>query len=309
MLQYRSITIFKIMGVLTCLLLVTSGCSILGGSSGAATPTPAPTSSIPGLQVIPPQACLVAEHAMIRVYQPQGDLIAWSPTNDTLAYIASTQGSSWNVGELNLLTAPLFDIPQRLATQVAGELSWSPQATFIGYLGLRRSDNLYTIGLAYPDGRPARDFFPGEAARTDSYASQKAILEWIDEGRLRVYTSCGIDCLQGLDIGVLTGLSTLRGDPIQGSEDLWAVTTNHPVTIPQAYADLVGQLNWSPDENQIAYIDDNGYVWIIDVNTGSLYPLDIGTYGTATETDWSFDGKYLAVHVDQSLKIFSFDCP
>ena len=309
MLRSRSITIIKIAAILTCFLLSLSACSILGGSPADATPTPAPTSSIPGLQVIPSQACLVAEHAMIRVYQPQGDLIAWSPTNDTLAYIASTQGSSWNVGELTLLTAPLFDTPERLATQVAGELSWSPLATFISFLGLRRSDNLYTIGLAYPDGRASIDFFPGEAARTDSYASQKVVLGWLDEGRLRVFTSCGIDCLQGLDIGVLSGLTLPTGDPIERIENLWAVTTNHPVTIPLAYADLVGQLNWSPDEKQIAYIDDNGYVWIIDVNTGSLYPLDIGTYGTATETDWSFDGKYLAVQVDQLLKIFSFDCP
>jgi hypothetical protein len=292
-----------------CLLFTLSSCTILGGASGKDTPTPLPTSIIPGLQVVSPQACLVTEQRMIRVENPQGDLISWSPTGNTVAYVASTQGSSWNVGELNILTAPLFDNPERLGTQVAGELAWSPNATTIAYLGLRRSDTLYTIGLAYPDRRPSKDLFPGEAARTYDFSSQKAILEWIDDGRLRVYTSCGLDCMQEVDFGVITGLSTQKGDPVQRDWKLWSVHTNQPITIPSEYVDLPGQLNWSPDESQIAYVDEDGYLWIINVGTGELYPLDIGAYGTATETDWSYDNQYLAVHVDQNLMIFSFKCP
>jgi hypothetical protein len=304
----RSLSLVLRSTLLLSLILMVSACTILGGALGEATPTPLPTSSIPGLQVISPQACQVAEQGMVRVEHPQGDLISWSPVANTVAYIASTQGSTWNVGVLNVLAAPLFDNPERLATQVAGEITWAPNATSIAYLGLRRSDNLYTIGLAYPDGRASKDLFPGEAARTDGFSSQKAILEWINEGRLKVYTSCGVDCMQELGFGVLTGLSTPIGDPIQQVTGLWSVHTNHPAQIPSAYAGLVGQLNWSPDENQIAYIDENGAVWIINIGTGKLYPLDIGAYGTATETDWSYDSQYLAVQVDQKLKIFSFNC-
>ena len=294
---------------LLCLLFMTSACTILGGRPGEATSTPIPTSSIPGLEVVSPQACLVAEHRMIRVDKPQGDLVSWSPTENTLAYVASTQGSSWNIGELNILSARLFDNPQRLATQVAGELAWSPNGTSLAYLGFRRSDTLYTIGMAYPDGKPSKDLFPGETARTDEYSSQKAILKWVDDGRLRIYTSCGLDCMQAMDIGVLTALSSIKGDPIQQNQELWAVSTNLPGSLPAEYAELPGQMNWSPDERQIAYIDEDGYVWIIEVGTGKLYPLDIGEYGTATETDWSYDSQYLAAHVDQNLKVFSFDCP
>jgi tricorn protease-like protein len=115
--------------------------------------------------------------------------------------------------------------------------------------------------------------------------------------------------MQRLDLGVLSGLSTRVGDPVQKTSGLWSVHTNHPVQIPPAFADLAGQLNWSPDENQIAYIDENGAVWIINISTGNLYPLDVGAYGTATETDWSYDSQYLAVQGDQNLKIFSFTCP
>jgi WD40 repeat protein len=305
----HNISVVKICTVFIGLVLSLSACSIIGGASGEITPTPVPTSSISGLQVIPPQACQIAEHGMIRVDQLQGDLVAWSPTADTVAYVASTQGSTWNVGELNLLSAPSFDSPKRLATQAAGELSWSPKGLNIAYLGLRRSDNLYTIGIVNPDGRNSRDLFPNEAARTDGYSSQKAILEWLDEGRLRVLTSCGLDCMQRMEFGILTGLSTPLGDPIQRMWDVWSVTTNHPAIIPPAYVDKVGQLNWSPDGNSIAYIDENGSVWVIDEETGTLYPLDIGTYGNATETDWSYDSQYLAVQVDQYLKIFSFECP
>lgn len=246
---------------------------------------------------------------MIRVESPQGDLVSWSPVTDTVAYIASTQGSHWNVGELNVLEAPKFDTPERLATQTAGELTWSPDGSAIAYLGLRRSDNLFTIGLAYPDGRTSKDLFPGDSARTDDYSSQKAVLEWITSGKLRVLLSCGINCLQTTDIGVISGLTTPVGDPLERYWDMWAAHTSQPSNIPEPYAKLTGQLNWSWDEHKIAYTDDDGNAWVINVDAGTLYPLDIGQYSTATETDWSFDNQYLAVQVDQTLKIFSFQCP
>ncbi|HEX9091664.1 MAG TPA: hypothetical protein VF831_09255, partial [Anaerolineales bacterium] len=207
------------------------------------------------------------------------------------------------------LAAPKFDLPERIATQVAGDLSWSPDGTSIAYLGLRLSDNLYTIGLAYLDGSVSKDLFPGEAARTDNYSSQKAIQEWMDASRLKVLTSCGADCLQGVDISIPSGASAPTANTHQRIWDVWAVHTNHPAQISSKYADVKGQLNWSPDESLIAFINENGNAWIINDETGSLYPLDIGEYATATETDWSFDGRYLAVHVDQKLKIFAFDCP
>jgi hypothetical protein len=261
------------------------------------------------MQVISPQACQVAEQRMIRVEEPQGDLISWSPTADTVAFIAATQGSSWNVGELNLLSPPGFDTPVRLATGVAGDLTWAPDASTIAYLGLRRSDNLYTIGLAYPTGRASQDLFPDEAAQTDDYSSQKSILDWIDSARLRVLVSCGINCMQTVVLDVQSGLSSQVGDPIQRSWDTWSVHTNQPASIPTEYANLPGQLNWAPDNQHIAYIDGAGNVWVVNAGSGSLYPLEIGQYGTATETDWSSDSQYLAVQVDQYLKIFSFKCP
>jgi hypothetical protein len=261
------------------------------------------------MQVISPQACQVAEQRMIRVEEPQGDLIAWSPTADKVAYIAATQGSSWNVGELNLLSSPAFDTPIRLATVVAGELTWAPDASAIAYLSLRRSDNLYTIGLAHPNGQASQDLFPDEAARTDDYSSQKSILEWMDAGRLRVLVSCGEDCMQTLIIDVHSSLTSQVGATIQRSWDMWSFHTSHPASIPPEYANLPGQLNWAPDSQHIAYIDAAGNAWVINAGSGSLYPLDIGQYGTAAETDWSSDNRYLAVQVDQYLKIFSFQCP
>ena len=291
------------------LLFALSACAILGGGASEATPTPLPTSSIPNMEVISPQTCQVAEQSMIRVDQPQGDLISWSPISDTVAYIAATHGSSWNVGELYVLSAPKFDTPVRLATGVAGELTWAPDASVVAYLGLRRSDNLYTIGLAFSNGRTSQDLFPDEAARTDDFSSQKSILQWMDSGRLRVMVSCGNDCMQILDLTVQTGLTNPVGDPIQRSWDMWSVRTIHPAILPTEYAKLPGQLNWSPDDRHVAYIDAAENTWVINVDSGSLYPLDIGQFGTATETDWSPDSQYLAVQVDQYLKIFSFKCP
>lgn len=305
--KYRNKVI--LIGLFLGLVFAVSACTILGAGSQESTPTPEPTSSIPNMQVVAPQACRVAEQRMIRVDEPQGDRIAWSPDADTVTYIASTQGTNWNVGELNILNAPLFDSADRLATGVAGELTWSPDSRTIAYLGLRRSDNMYTIGLAYPDGRTSKDLFPDETAKTDDYSSQKSILEWMDSSHLRVLTSCGVDCMQTMDFNVLTGASSLVGDPIQRDWNTWAVHTLQPAILPPVYASIPGQLNWSPDEKRIAYIDKLGNAWVINANDGNLYPLDIGHYGTATETDWSYDNQYLAVQVDQSLMIFSFRCP
>lgn len=246
---------------------------------------------------------------MIQVEQPQGDLVSWSPSTDSIVFIATTQGSTWNVGELNLLSPPKFDTPVRLASGVAGELTWAPDGSAVAYLGLRRSDNLYTIGLAYPDGRSSQDLFPDEAARTDDYSSQKSILEWLDSVRLQVLVSCGLDCMQSLVINIQNGLSSPVGDPIQRTWDMWSVRTDQPALIPTEYAGLPGQLNWAPDAQHIAYIDGAGNAWVIIAGGSSLYPLDIGQYATATETDWSADSQYLAVQADQYLKIFSFNCP
>ena len=112
-----------------------------------------------------------------------------------------------------------------------------------------------------------------------------------------------------MDFDVLTGISTQVGNPIQRSWDTWSIHTSQPALLPTEVAELTGQLNWSPDEKRIAYIDDRGNAWVINAGAGTLYPLDIGQYGTATETDWSFDNRYLAVQVDQNLMIFSFNCP
>jgi hypothetical protein len=309
MIQSPHISPLKSTTAILFISIILSACSIFGAGGEAATPTPEPTSSIADLQVMVSPACLVAQLGMIRVNEPQGDLIAWSPVSDMLAFIASTASSSWNVGELDSLSPPSFDDPTRLANGAAGELTWSPDGSTIAYLGLRRSDNLYTIGLAYPDERTSRDLFPDTAARTDDYSSQKAILGWIDDDRLKLLTSCGLDCLQTIDIDVQTGYSTPVGGPFQRAWDTWAPHTYQPDDIPSLYASLGGQQNWSHDEKHIAYIDEAGNTWVVNVDNNTLYPLDIGQYGTATETDWSYDDRYLAVQVDQNLMVFSFNCP
>jgi hypothetical protein len=309
MVRSTSFSLIKIILVSVFIMTILSACSVFAAGGDRATPTPEPTSSIADLQVVTPQACLVAQQLMIRVNEPQGDLVAWSPDTESMAYIATTSGSSWNVGDLNILSAPLFADPTRLATGAAGELTWSPDGSTIAYLGLRRSDDLYTVGLAYPDGRAWRDLFPDTAARTDDYSSQKAVLGWTDNNRLKVQTSCGLDCLQTFDFDIQTGYSTPDGIPVQRAWDTWAPHTHLPSEIPSLYSNLAGQQNWSHDEKHIAYVDQSGNAWVVDVGSGTLYPLDIGQYGTATETDWSYDDQYLSIQVDQNLMIFSFKCP
>lgn len=272
------------------------------------TPTPLPASDLPGLVTVQPQMCPLAKLPMLRTAQPQGDMLAWAPEAPTLAYLAPAPGSTWLVGTLSTVSGPAFDAPQELADYAAGHLTWSPQGSTLAYLSLRRSDALYSINVVYPQSGAVVDLFPGDAARTDAYSSQKAILAWTNEQTLRVQVSCGLECRQTLKIDLPAGTPTLTGDPTGRDWDWWNYRLNAGPELPAQYQALVREVNWSPDGERLVYVDARRDAWVIMLDEGVQYPLATGGYLSVSETDWSSDGAYLAAQAEDWLFIFG-DCP
>jgi hypothetical protein len=272
-----------------------------------ATPTPLPTSSLSGLVTVQPQMCPLAKLAMLRVDEPQGDLLAWAPGTATLAYLAPATGSTWMVGSLLAVSAPDFDTPQELADHAAGHLTWSPQGSALAFLSLRRSDGLFSVGVVYPQSGEVDDLFPGEAARTDEWSSQKAVREWRNEQSLLVEVSCGLDCVQSVQVTLPGGALTPLGDPVQRPWDWWNYRLNAGPELPVEYLPLVQEVNWSPDGSRVAYVDARRDAWVILLDEQVQFPLPTGGFLSVSETDWSADGKYLAAQAEDWLFIFG-DC-
>jgi hypothetical protein len=292
------------------LALLLSGCG--GAAMEESTPTPVPTASLPGLVTVQPQMCPVAKLPMLRTAQPQGDMLAWAPDTHTLAYLAPAPGSTWMVGTLSTVSGPAFDALLELADYVAGHLTWSPQGSTLAYLSLRRSDALYSINVVYPHNGEMVDLFPGEAARTDAYSSQKAILAWTNEQTLRVQVSCGLECRQTMKIDLPGGRITLTGEPTGRDWSWWNYRLNAgpglPAEFPAEYQDFAREVNWAPDGNRLVYVDARRDAWVIVLDAEVQYPLATGGYLSVSETDWSSDGEYLAAQAEDWLFIFG-DCP
>ena len=273
------------------------------------TATPLPTSSLPGLDTVEPRLCQVAKLPMLRAEKPQGDMLAWAPEENTLAYLAPTTGSTWLVGTLMTISAPDFAAPAELADYVAGHLTWSPQGSALAFINLRRSDGLYSVAVVTPQTGEVSDLFSGEAARTDEWSSQKAVRVWLNEQTLQVEVSCGLDCVQGMLATLPSGTLSPFGDPIQRPWDWWAYRLNSGPELPENYLEFVEQVNWAPDGTRLAYVDARRDAWVLLVDEGVQFPLPTGGFLAVTETDWSADGAYLAVQAEDWLFIFGEDCP
>jgi hypothetical protein len=252
-------------------------------------------------------ACRVGELSAIRVLDNQGDLLAWSPLDDTLAYIGSGDRSVWLVGPLMAASPPDFTNPLTLAAHAVGGLSWSPQGQRIAYLSLRGTDGLYTLNVVSRDGTGHQDLFAGEAAKTDEWSGAKRVTGWPSEDSLQLLASCGSSCSMPVEVDLLEGVRRNLSTPLTGRFDYWAITRNIPEEVPSDLAGL-GQANWSADESRVAYIDTRSNLWVIDLSNETQFRLDTGRSPRLAEPKWSASGRYLAVRADTQLLVFDFEC-
>jgi len=152
------------------------------------TTKPIPTSSV--LHSISSKACLLAQLPAIGEIPWDTRRFDWAPDDRSLAYL---EPENAQIGFLTLSFSPSFEDTRRLASSVVGDISWSPDSTHIAYIALR-SDDLETVMTISANGTSLRDWFPGDAARTDTGIGSKHIVSWIDNSNLLLETHCGTGC-------------------------------------------------------------------------------------------------------------------
>ncbi len=302
---------------LFALLLLTAGlvtaCDLLPSLPAAAvedsgpTPTPLPTSTSNQYPTVGDRSCQIGQLTPLRVEDPQGDLLAWQPNSQTLAYAGTAPHSNWYAGSLHLASGPDFTTPLQLATDalVFGDLTWSPTGDLLAFVALRISDGVYTVMTVSPQGGPSQDWMQGEAAHTDDSSSQKAILGW-QSGGLRVLSACGPDCDQILQIDLTSGQINQVGEQIRRSKDRLAPHTNLTTFDESAYPYMLTP-NWSPDLSKIVYFDEDDRAMLLTVARKDQFILDIGI-DIPYEAKWADDNRTLAVRTDDRIYIFDTQC-
>ena len=302
---------------------------LLGGCSSPAQnpndpnliPTLTPTADVNGYQSIAPRSCLVGEWDVIQTNKAQGDLIAWQPGQHRLAYLAPSTATTWYTGRLALRSGDDFTTNQTLAENIlsTGDLTWSPNGARLAFLAFRVDESLETILATTPDGGAPVDLFPLDAARTDARTSQKSILHWLDNNRVRVLTSCGEDCQQQIDIDTRDGSAApaaasqrknagaiLNRDAIKIMDGL-TLSENVLEYDAQLYPRGFSRPNWSPDAGQVTYIDRRGLLWLINLSDKKQWIVDIGLR-VVSEVKWSSDSHLLAVRAEDRIFVLEGLC-
>jgi Tol biopolymer transport system component len=251
----------------------------------------------------------------------QGDLLAWSPDGTRLAYLGPQPSTSWYVGITSIAEGPRFEQRSALVPNImaVGDLNWSPDGTQIAFVALRADENVQTILVARADGGTLTDLFPLDEARSDRRGSQKSINGWRDANHLLVLASCEEDCQQPYEINVSTGVIRPTGE----AERRNALKTPTPGVIkvldhlepevnqrsydPKVFPKVFNKPNWSPDGQQVLYLDRRGLLWNLNPGSKSQYVVDIGLR-FVDETKWSPDGQSVAVRAEDRIFVFDLDC-
>ncbi len=281
-------------------LFFLAACSILKGPSQSATQTAAavPTSTFPpelatqDLRLVSPRSCLKAEFTTINVQNPQGDLMAWSPTGDLLALdVPENRHWGWFLGD-----AIIYDVPankELFATQgdyVFGDLTWSPAADYLAFVKYSADAQLYTIvTLRLPD-HALVDYFPGASAHTDDFSSLKGINAWDASQSLVVTSSCGPDCTRFYSLDIGSGQATVLSEKRKADD--------HSL-VPEV------QLT-SPDGRLKVVTDDQGMSWLASSTDGSTYLL---AKDLIDEIKWSADSQYFAIRLVDQVSVYKVSCP
>ncbi len=263
---------------------------------------PTPTSDF---QTVISPVCQKAEWDGTITQDGQGDMMAWSPKADDLAFMAQ-KNASWFVGDLAIVKGPNFSEVNDPypTTSVYGDVTWSNDASLIAFVALRQADGLYTVMVTRPSGSGLKDLMLGKVAKTDDHASPKAILDWPNLALMEVELTCGSDCLQTAQVNPTTGSQTVSPDTRRAKDRLGGKIKTYVLDYDKAVYPAMISPNWSPDGKKIAYSTDSGEIWAIDVQGGTRYPIDLNRSGL--ETKWSMDSRYLAVRTERVVTVYSW---
>ena len=277
------------------------------------TPTPTLVSLQPeiavGYQVVADSSCQLASYFPITSDKPQGDLMAWKPNSNQLAYVGPENGSwNWYLGELYIVDpVAQKNIYSSSNLKVFGDLTWSPGGDSLALVSLASGQkDSYTVLVVQPGSGQVTDLFPRQAAQTDTYASQKGIEAWLDDQTLSVAASCGLDCAQSLQFNANgSGKQVLKD--LRSSENTSLALSDNVPQYDTATFPKMNQPNWSPDQKWIVYVDDDDVTWILNIPNKTEYRLGwLGDF--IRETKWSPDSKLLAFRLDNQLLVYNVIC-
>jgi hypothetical protein len=300
-------------GALLSLSLALTGC--FGGVTTSDQPIEAVSSTPTVVSIVFPEyrtapflLCETSVFNVIRTSTVQGDLFAWSPGSDRLAFIASNSASQWNLGDLTAVPLPAGSPPVILAGNAVGNLSWSPNGSYLAFVSLRTADGVYTLQVVPPEGGETVDFFPGQTAKTDAWASPKIVRQWTDDLHLTGWSSCGVICAQPVELDISQKIQQAAGDPIRSVVDFWEVHRNEPFPPPADIQDA-REVNWSPDLSRAVYFDNRDNVWVVSPGTQTQYRIPLPEWDLPYESKWSPDGRFLAVRAGFFLHVYDSLCP
>jgi hypothetical protein len=308
--------------ILFCLCaLLLAACSSTADSAGSGpTPTPLPTSTAPQFPVVAAQVCQLARYDALRTRQPQGDLIAWAPDQDRLAYVGPAANSNWFSGTLHLVSGPDFAASADLAPDVLifGDLSWSPDGARLAYVTFHQPDT-YSAAVSLPESGAPQDLFANSDPRTDAWGSSKAIQSWRSPTVIRVLSSCGEDCDQTYEIDLQSLQVTSVGEQLRKAKDRFWPHPNEreydatifPVMWQENWETRLSpqmkRPTWTTDGAKVAYIDRSITAWVLRADRKEQYMLDT-PFIDVQELKWSSNGRYLALRTDDDVYVYDTEC-
>lgn len=306
------------------MLSLLAACSLLPGEDlvdpdTMLTPTATPDTL--GYRAVPSEACLIADWASTQSNRRQGDMLAWHSDSQRIAYLNPHSTTSWYIGVVSIASETDYATRETLVPNVTatGDLTWSPEGDKLAFVAIRLDEGVQTVMVVNADGSGLLDLFPDDEAFTDTGTSDKSILEWQDNNILEVAVSCGEDCQQRYEIDVRDGFAAPLGDSerknASGELDREDVKTLDGLDIkphlieydPEVYPRGFSSPNWSPDKEDVLYLDRRGVLWLLHPEDKTQYIIDIGLR-LVSETKWSADSSQVAVRAEDHIFIFEVPC-
>ncbi len=322
--------------LLICAGLVMAACDTLLASfsttdsqsatlTAMVTPTsPPPTLDLKGNEVLEDMSLNAYEVVAVSLLEDRLlnlGIMEWAADAPLFAYVApENRYWGWFSGDAVVLNfaedakVPDEDgvIPEGLAPReysttdvnAFGDFAFSPDHTYVAFVALRQSEKLYTVMVSRLDSelKEVTDLFPGSAAETDEYASDKSILGWDDEENLRVSSSCGIDCERIYTVNVRSGISQVVEETRKYGHD-GRKQEDHVIEYDDRDYPAMNMPNWSPDEMYVFYTDNRGDAWILKEGLQQQYKLPVDG-SDVLQSLWSSDSRFIALRFEDAIEIF-----
>jgi hypothetical protein len=246
-----------------------------------------------GLSVVQTKACQVDKFVSVQTKAQQGDMLAWSPVGNSLAYVTPVNEKwGWFVGDLvieDVASQKVVYTSQDL--EVAGDVTWSPDGSQLAFVVLDPKVKVYTVDVLDLSSSKVQDAF-GDSAATDQWSAPKGIDKWSDSHTLLMNASCDVDCSRVYTFDTQSGqLTSDATTDTRKAEDHSLNLVNQPSSLNSSW--------------QIVS-DNNDNVWMSSTVNHQASVILTGT--TINEIKWSGDSSYLALRTDDSVLIYQPVC-